>query len=452
MLSRHISPHIWWALLRRTAFEAKWLIALGAVFLLVILMPSFNPELNAAGQSPDGTLPGRLTLAQRLGYAILMNSGFGTLQSLTNAERDALRAQAQLPWPINISGGLPLASCIPDDQVKVGEENVSIQALSLSIISAEMYNRDGFTRNNKFFISRIYKNIFGSIPNFSYGIAQVKLSTAKKILKETFDGKLDDDDVLVLLRSDCDNANIAARYIENLVNQQASSGNVDEVIRNVAEAYQGANEYSEGTRLYIESVIGAYYLLHPEPEATDQGAVDNNVGFCIGFPRGEVAGTVDTAMPDFFHDHPEALQVDIKGELWTDEDKPPIYRASLEASRTKWLNEKLQEFGVDSARVKIIQVDASEFKKRFHNFGECDRSFAKITLDMLMPAAPVIPPDAGDKPEGDPQIPDTSVPNSESDASSKKTPSKISKAPGRPITGQPHRTSKTTSSQPPAGR
>jgi hypothetical protein len=158
-------------------------------------------------------------------------------------------------------------------------------------------------------------------------------------------------------------------------------------------------------------------------------------------------------MPDFFHDHPEALQVDVKGELWTDEDKPPIYRASLEASRTKWLNEKLQEFGIDSARMKIIQVDASEFKKRFHNVGECGRSFAKITLDMLMPAgAPVIPPDAADRPEENPQIPATSVPNLESDAAGKKTPNKISKAPGRPITGQPHRTSKTTTPQPPAGR
>jgi len=398
-------------------------------------------------------VPGRLTLAQRLGYAILMNSGFGALQPLSEADRDALRAQALLPWPIKISDNLPLASCIPDDQVKVGGEDVSIQLLTLSIIAAEMYNRDGFIRNIKFSFSHIYKNLFGVIPDFSYGIAQVKLSTAKKVLSETFDGKLDDDDVLVLLRGDCDNASLAARFIADQVNQQASAGNSDDVIRKVAAIYQGANEYSEGTRLYVESVVGAYNLLHPPEETTSEESADNNVAFCIGFPRGEATGTIDPAMSDFFHDHPEALQVNVTGELWTDEDKPPAYRAGLEDARTKWLNENLQELGIDGANTKVIEVDSREFSKRFGNFGKCSRSFAKITLDMPIPAeTPLIPPAEGDKPEGSPQIPAASAPAPEDHAPGQKTPNDTSSSPGRPVTGLPHRPSKTKIPQPHAGR
>lgn len=406
MASRPIFPPPWPALLRHTATELLCIFGLGALFIVCLLVPAFNSERSATTDRPGGVVvAGRLTLTQRLGYAILLNSGVADLRELADKERSDLLNQIDLPpWPVELSNDSLMPQCVADDIIKIGNEDLSLQALTLSIISAEMYNRDGIIRRAKFPVSDIYNAIFGKIPNFSYGVAQVKLETAKHILEKKFDNKLIDNDILELLRNDCDNASIAEQYVKDIIDENAVVGTRDDAIDKVASVYVGAERNSEGSRLYIESVLGAYYLLRPNDPATPETAdAAGNVQGCVGFSRGRDSGKFDPIFADFLQSHPEAVHVSVKAEFWTDELKPIDYRAGLATARRKWLTDQLRDMGFDETKIEMADVNQEgDIARVLSGLDRCDLSFAKLTLDMpLAAAAPPPSPETQQVESGD---------------------------------------------------
>ena len=359
-------------------------------------MPTFNPELKARGEGD--VVPGRLSMTQRLGYAILLNSGVASLQPMTQQERDDLRHVNQLPWPVQINSDSPLPACIADDTVQVQGQDLSIRSLTLSIISAEIYNRDWLTRSVKFALSRAYQDFRGTIPNFSYGTAQVKLSTAKVLLTKEFGNGLTDKDIYQILENDCDNASLAGRYIANTLADQAPK-NLEDAIAIAATTYVGGNHASEASRLYVEAVSGAYHLLQPDqaPAADDESA-QNEQTFCVGFPRGAGIGTLDSSFTDFVGKNPAALQVDLSAMLWTAEKTPLVYRNDLVSARHQWLADALKRMGFDPAKITLTDIASSNDLDRVLSAPDrCDLSFAKITLNM--PATPETPDADSDAPK-----------------------------------------------------
>lgn len=384
MDSRHTFPPIWRALLRRTASELKWFALLGTLFALILLVPAFNSELLAIGERPDTPLPGRLTLSERLGYATLLNSGLAELQPLTDEDRQNLRTQAQRPWPVQISSHSPIPNCLSDEAVKIGDQELSLRRLSISILAAEMYNRDKLIRRVKEVLGKFYENLFAAVPDFSYGVGQIKISTAKEILLQSVGAQISDDDIVSLLKSDCDNVAISGAYIKQLLNNRNLDDDQDGVIEKVAASYQGAAYGAEGSRLYLMAVLGAYHLLTPDvpPDAGVENPANDNVHFCIGFERGGVVGTDETDFASFLEKHASARLVSASAEVWTDEQKPDAYRQALETAREKWVNEKLKSLGFDPANTAVKAITAAS--RQTH---DCDvDSFAKITLDMPWPA------------------------------------------------------------------
>jgi hypothetical protein len=82
--SQPFSPQIWRPLIRITARESLLIGLLGILFFSVVYLPAYNMELNGTGEDPDKTLRRRLTLSERLGYAVLLNSSLINFKQVVN--------------------------------------------------------------------------------------------------------------------------------------------------------------------------------------------------------------------------------------------------------------------------------------------------------------------------------------------------------------------------------
>jgi hypothetical protein len=360
-------------------------LPIAVVFLCILLLPTFNSELSAAGEGPGDVLPGRLSLSQRLGYAILLNSSLVSLSPLSEEDRNERRLDAQLPWPVETNGASPLPRCMVSRTIKIGDKSLDVQALSTAIIAAEMYNRGWFARTVKTLLGRLHRSLFGTYPNFSYGLAQVKLVTARKTIEGSFGSRLSDADLFELLHSDCDNINVASRYIDSLAAAQPDTGGLKSLVGRISAIYSGAERGSQGSFLYEQSIIGAYFLLQPElPEAEDAPAGDK-VRYCIAFARGDETGSDPSDVSDSIKETPKA-GIAVHAEIWTDELSPSTYREGLAAARREWLVGEFVRMGFDRSRVTVTAIG----RKPVTTSTVCGLSFATVTVDMPLPQ--VVPP------------------------------------------------------------
>jgi hypothetical protein len=102
------------------------------------------------------------------------------------------------------------------------EHEEDIMTLTVSLVAVENYVRPSWLRNIEFLIAEISYYISGTVPDFSLGIAQIKLSTVRKInsgpfqdVKQTWN----DYQLLKYLKDDCQNIKAAFEYIEYLTKE-----------------------------------------------------------------------------------------------------------------------------------------------------------------------------------------------------------------------------------------
>jgi hypothetical protein len=378
--SRPTSRRTWQLLRERTVADLKSALLIAAAFFGVLLFPTFNSELVAVGENPGEVVPGRLSLSQRLGYATLLSSGLASLSTLSEEERNERRHNAQPPWLLEAISASPLPQCMVSRTIKIGDNSLDVQALSTAIVAAEMYNRNWFVRSAKRVLGRLHHRIFGTYPNFSYGIAQVKLATARMTVQGSFGSGLSDAELFELLQGDCDNINVASRYIESLAAAQPATGNLRSLIGRIGAIYSGAEPGSEGSFLYEQSIVGAYFLLQPEPSEAEPAAAEDKVQYCVGFARGDETGTNGSDVADAIKGAPKA-GIAVHAEIWTDETSPSSYRDGLSAKRRAWVVGELVGMGFDKSRVTVTAIGRKPAKA----LSPCGLSYATITVDMPWP-------------------------------------------------------------------
>src|SRR5882724_1148092 len=62
---------------------------IGLLFFLATGFDAFNTEQNYVGENPDQVEPGRLTLDDRIGFAIILNAGYATVELIPASNDNA---------------------------------------------------------------------------------------------------------------------------------------------------------------------------------------------------------------------------------------------------------------------------------------------------------------------------------------------------------------------------
>jgi hypothetical protein len=427
------SPHSFWLLLSRSIRE---LTLFGGGFLLLLLAASFEPfnnELNRTDENPDKVVPGHLDLSQRLGYAVLLGGGIGTINPLNE------EAQTNGLGGYNLQVHEAISNCVDNRLLRPNSiSNIDLSALTLSIIAAEKYNRGTFSRKLEFFVARLNQILGGKVPDFTYGVAQMRLSHARDILRERgLDKGLSDYDIMEILEDDCASVAIASDFVSrSVVSADRFSHSPEEIIKKVAQEYNGSPSLASGTFLYTQAVTGAYNLISHGNTGDIQTNDEQIKSFCMSFPyasresedklkqkldelesSGE-ATTSPTAPASearyrvTLSEPPEPAKAEKKGKanrltepppppppppprksvippgsnvkihLWTEERSPKSFSKALDIARSEWLMNEFANENILRARVHITNLDSpSVFKNRCGEEMASNISFAHIAFD-----------------------------------------------------------------------
>jgi hypothetical protein len=125
-------------------------------------------------------------------------------------------------------------------------------------------------------ITQAYHQAFGTIPDFTYGVGQLRFHRAKEILNQRFPTPLADEDVFALLENECDNASLVVEYISELAAEAEKDEtiSVTDPIETVVKMYIGSTRETESSRHYVQAVRGAYQLIDQQDKDTTPEAKD----------------------------------------------------------------------------------------------------------------------------------------------------------------------------------
>lgn len=262
MESQRTSRQFWELLNKNTLRELFIYSLLCAIFFLSTSVNPFNTEQPYNEEDRRSTAIEHLPLSKRLGYAILLNAGYINVE-LHNKDGAAISTNEQktkedtsLNFTINSQHDINLLS-------DINSNDIDIKKLTIAILAAEKYNRNFFEQKTELIIGKLFLKFFGFLPDFSYGIAQVRPSTAKKVFFEEMGlKKIPDSKIIYLLENNKHNIIIAEKYISILYTKNRySSQNIDEKIKIIAKEYNGSNHKSISGLNYSEAVLGAYNIL-----------------------------------------------------------------------------------------------------------------------------------------------------------------------------------------------
>jgi hypothetical protein len=343
--------------------EWRFLSLAGVLFLVSTGFNGYNTEQQTSSEDSSSVQRDHLSLAQRLGYAILTNAGYATVR-LPPEEELKVGAPLVLDWHYSH----PDFRCI-DDTVKLGEpgaDKVDAFLLLASIVAAEKYNRPAFVRSSEALLAHAVYSVTGRAPDFSLGLAQIRPSTVRADLTQQL-GALDlgDDALLDYTLDDCTNIVAADHRIRALLTQVDPSLSTERTVAAVARAYNGASPTGEDGRMYEMAVVGAYSLLPGGGISEEEGAAPAPPGFvtCARFAVGSPVGRFDGAVAD---DEPWPSE-ELRGQLaaateivvsFADrEPGPSQYRDRLSTLRTDWVVQQLLAAGI---RAEIVHVERTK--------------------------------------------------------------------------------------------
>lgn len=380
MESLPISPQCWAALLKKTGREWLLFAGLGGLFAVVAFFEPFNTEKPFSHQTQDKVVRDYLSLPERLGYAILLRSGYAKAQ-LRDLDNGEIVTQAQQKDRTNVKLELemvdshPELACLrPEYAVAVaGIGTIDIHNLTIAILAAEKYNRSAFERRFEIGLAEFLLGASGRIPDFSYGIAQMRPEVAKRVLRaELGEFSLPDSDLLALLGNACQSARLASQYLEMLIGQEHTAKTLDELIAKLAQAYNGAvTPTIQGLR-YADAVAGAYGLI--PSNVADQSAETADAGLdlhCFTYAPGEVmpwdkdapnsllpGSGQGAAAPDVAKPAIPLAERDVQLKFLTTDPGPPAYKHVLADRRKQWLVEQLAALGFNRQRFSIADIES----------------------------------------------------------------------------------------------
>ena len=316
MPSRHILRLAWAQAARRTTRELGAFALLAIGFIAIAFVDPYQTARAGVDEPVDRVQRDRLTLRERLGYAVLLRAGYVTasyptpLPTVPAPARDSegdtrshAQGAAELPDPDRIVVELQSHSdwkCLgwlPQSRAADGAA-VETRNLAAAIVATEKYNRAPITRHFEAGLARIRLALDRRLPDYSLGAAQLRPSRARPLLVEELGGSpLSDEELLEVLRNDCQNVRLAGRYIADLVHRYQGLSTADDVVARTALAYSGGAITSVQGLRYVDAVAGAYALLNEvsyteddeAPLATNDSVITESG--CVMFDIGAMIAT-----------------------------------------------------------------------------------------------------------------------------------------------------------------
>jgi len=351
--------------MRAVKRELLFFALIGVLFFISTGFSAFNTEQNYRGENPDQVEPGRLTLDDRVGFAIILNAGYGTVQLVPAASDNGFT-----PHFLVADQFKPELSCI---STKVGEatraapEGSGLQslenphALVEAILAAEQYNRGSLQRVLESAVARGTLYFTGHVPEMSLGLAQVKPSVARAVLPQAELDLMSEPELLDFLLDDCSSVYVASTYVASLLRAEPADRTLKGVIGDVAAQYNGG-----GNTAYVAAVISAFRLLAnadlSASAAENTAAADPNaLRLCAFFETGMPEGQVQVDGKDGPVPMDDATQqalasaqgVAVAMAQW--EPGPKSYLARLSQMRLDWIAKALRDLGLPPGTLLMVQ-------------------------------------------------------------------------------------------------
>src|SRR5581483_2881619 len=154
--------------------ELLFFALIGVLFFIATGFSAFNTEKNYSGENPDQVEPGRLTLDDRIGFAIILNAGYGTVQLIPASSDNGYTPHFQVSDQFK-----PELACISNkvgDATRDAPEGSGLgslenpHALVESILAAEQYNRGSLQRILESALAHVALALTGHVPEMSLGL------------------------------------------------------------------------------------------------------------------------------------------------------------------------------------------------------------------------------------------------------------------------------------------
>jgi hypothetical protein len=144
------------------------------------------------------------------------------------------------------------------------ENSLLPKAFTLSVVAVENYVRPPLRRWVEEIVARTNFHLLGRIPDFSFGIGQVRLSTAKLLVQQGTAKKTlvtyDDKELLELILNPCENISLVNEYLSLLIKKSGFNHFDREAAFVILGQYNGQQESDQHNQIYQEVVWETFLL------------------------------------------------------------------------------------------------------------------------------------------------------------------------------------------------
>ena len=362
-------------LLRATRRELGLFGCAGVLFAAAVLFEPYNTERPYTFEKSEKVQRDHLSLSERLGYAILLRAGYATASLVpdfptegeeTEEEKD--RPTQDMHLELTFQEGHPDLKCLDEspDLELPGKGKLYLRELTVAILAAEKYNRSALQRTLEDGLARASLRLRDRLPDFSYGLGQIRPETARRLLKaELGDFQLPDRDLREILVDPCYNVRLTAQYVDSLVRRFAAAPTIDEILSKVALEYSGSVTPTINGLRYVDAVSGAYHLLtwktRMMEEMEAEGEISEPQGpvvSCTYFAAGAVNGSVvEDMLLAREGDERDMAEREVRIYFAHQEGGPRTYARLLADRRRNWLVNRLVDLGFALNRISVIESD-----------------------------------------------------------------------------------------------
>jgi outer membrane protein OmpA-like peptidoglycan-associated protein len=390
-------PLLWGHLSRTTAKEWALFGIIGLLFVVVALFEPYSTEQPLPEESHEQVARDHLSLAKRLGFAILLQAGYATVELV---DKQALSVSISDPKAVDLRLTKTKHSelqCLDgfSPVVVPGGGDIDVGSLTIALVAAEKYNRSSMHRQLEAWVARLLLQYQGKLPEFSFGLSQIRPTTARRLFHEELGNfELADRDLLVFLMNDCHSVSLAARYVKALSHQFASASSIDEIIAQVARTYSGAVTPTIHGLRYVDAVTGAYYLLvgKESKDSSDPAKISACVSFAVGLDSMVDDSLLDKELRNLLDSDQNKSGENVHVYFRHNDPGTKAYVAHVATKRRDWLVTKLVEMGYIRGQIAVTELSAPQYRWASCGDSKGAGGWARIEVrqnnSALMPALP----------------------------------------------------------------
>jgi hypothetical protein len=145
------------------------------------------------------------------------------------------------------------------------EDSVIPKAFILSVIAVENYARPPFRRWLEEVVARANLQFLGEVPDYSFGVGQIKLSTARLVIQQGTTTKTvvvnNNRELLKLVLDPCENMRLASEYLNMLMKKSGFSHFTKKSAFAILRQYNGQQDLDQKNQIYQE-VVWEVFLLY----------------------------------------------------------------------------------------------------------------------------------------------------------------------------------------------